>query len=205
VNSTAEHTIYLILNILRNNYLIDKRNFFKKRNVQIREINKKNIGIIGYGRLGRKVDKILKSFGANTFIHDIKNIKNKTKLNTLIKKSDIITLHIPLNEKNINFFDNQKFLKLKNNSILVNTSRGEIVDQKALLKYIKIKKIKYATDVLHSENNIKSNKTNKELLKLMKKTKNVHITPHIGGLSQESIQLTDEFIINKFEKLYKKK
>lgn len=200
VNSTAEHTIYLILYLLRNNYSTDKKYFFNKKNVEITEINDKIIGIIGYGRLGRKVNKILKAFGANTLLYDIKNIKNKTNLNRLIKKSDIITLHIPLNEKNKNFFDNRKLLKLKNNSILINTSRGEIVDQKELLKIIKIKNIKYGTDVLHDENNLKSKKTNIKLLKLMKKTKNVYITPHIGGLSKESIKLTDEFIIKKFMK-----
>jgi len=202
INSTAEQTIYLILCLLRNDYQSDSKNIFEKKNINISEIHKKNIGIIGYGRLGKKVAKILKSFGAKIQFYDISNKKKSCNLFFLLNKSDIISLHIPLNYKNKNFLNGNKLRYLKKNCILINTSRGEIVDQKALIRFIKLKKIKYATDVLCDENDYKSNSTNLKLLQLMKNSKSVYITPHIGGLSKESIEMTDSFIVDKFLKSY---
>jgi len=205
VNSTAEHTIFLILNLLRNNYMVNKKNFFKKKIININELHNKKIGIIGYGRLGVKVDKILKVFGAKTNIYDkYINKKHSISLKKVLQNSDILTIHIPLNHSNKNFLNKQKIELLKDDCIVINTSRGEIVDQKQLIKHIKKRNIKYGSDVLCDENDINSNTSSIELIKLMKKTKSVYITPHIGGLSKESIQLTDKFIINKFKKLYQK-
>ena len=205
INSTAEHTIFLILSLLRNNYLTYKKNFFKKKNININEIYKKKIGIIGYGRLGKKVDTILRAFGATTLVYDkYKSVKRSVSLKEILQNSDILTIHIPLNKKNINFIDKKKIEQLKENCLIINTSRGELINQKELIKHIKKRNIKYGSDVLCNENNINLNYSSVQLIKLMKKTKNVIITPHIGGLSNESIHLTDEFIINKFKKLYYK-
>ena len=205
INSTAEHAIFLILNLLRNNYIINKKNFFKKKIIDVNEIYNKKIGIIGYGRLGVKVDKILKAFGAITNIYDkYINKKHSISLKKVLQNSDILTIHIPLNDNNKNFLNKKKIELLKDNCIVINTSRGEIVDQKQLIKHIKKRNIKYGSDVLCDENDINSNSSSIELLKLMKKTKSVYITPHIGGLSKESIQLTDKFIIDKFKKFYEK-
>ena len=203
INSTAEHTIFLILNILRGNYHTDKRQFFKKKNVDINEICGKIIGIIGYGRLGKKVDNILKAFGAKTLIYDKnKKLKNSVSLKKILQSSDILSIHVPLSPKNINFINKHKIKQLKDNCLIINTSRGELIDQKELIQHIKNRNLKYATDVLCNENNVNLNSSSVQLIKLMKETKNVFITPHLGGLSKESIYLTDKFIINKFKKLY---
>ena len=206
VNSTAEHTIYLLLKIIRDNFKSNKKNFFEKKYINITEINNKKVGIIGYGRLGKKVNKILKSFGAKTYIFDnSKKIKKTITLRKMLKLSDIITIHIPLNNLNKNFIDKKKFELLKNNCIIINTSRGEIIDQKNLIKYLKLKNLKYGTDVLQNENNLKKNNSSRRLIEIMKKNKSVYITPHVGGLSKESVETTDKFILNKFLKSYEKK
>ena len=84
--------------------------------------------------------------------------------------------------------------------MIINTSRGEIIDEFYLIKKLKTKDLSYATDVLSYENN-----NSKSKLKILEsKIDNLLITPHIGGLTNESIKKTDEFIINKFFKNYEK-
>lgn len=197
INASAEFTILLILNILRK-----VKNFKnKKKNIKLgNEINNKKIGIIGLGRIGKKVLKILSSFGAKVYFNDIKNIKNKKTLNFILKNCDIISIHIPLNRNNKNFISKNKISKLKKGSVIVNTSRGEIIDESYLIKKLKSGDLFYATDVISNENGVKKNR----LLKLETKIDNLLITPHIGGLTEESINKTDKFILSKFLNAYEK-
>ena len=197
IHASSELTVLLIL------YFLRKINKIKnhKKIIQIgNEISGKKIGIIGYGRIGRKVSKILSSFGAKIFFHDKKKIKNKKPLNFILKNCDIISIHIPLNTSNEKFLDKQKIDKIKKNSLLVNTSRGEIVDENYLINKLKKNKLSYATDVISKENDSKKNK----LINLELKIDNLVITPHIGGLTEESIKKTDIFILKKFLKYYEK-
>jgi len=193
VNATVEFTIYLILFSLR----FDQLKKLNSKNIKTlgNEINKKKIGIIGNGRIGKKVARILKSFGAKIIVYEIKK-DNKKKLNKLLSVSDLITLHIPL-ENNNNFFDVKKINIIKYGCKIINTSRGEIIDEKALKVAIKKKKISYFTDVLSNESNFSKNP-------LMKLKKNIYYTRHIAGLTKESVELTDKFIFKKFLKLYEK-
>ena len=96
-------------------------------------------------------------------------------------------------------FINQKKLKLmKDNVILVNTSRGEIINEGDLISHIKRKrKFQYIADVISNENKKENNRRN-----LLSLKNNVILTPHIGGLTEESIKITDNFIYKKFLKYY---
>lgn len=110
----------------------------------------------------------------------------------MIINSDVISIHIPLNKKNYYFF-NKKIIKIiKKNAIVINTSRGDVIDEKELLRQIRLKKIRYATDVY-----------GQYLLKNVKKNDKIIYTKHVAGLTEESIELTDTFIMNKFIKLSK--
>lgn len=188
VNATSEFTIYLILKSLRS-FLSKKKGFAS-------ELNGKTVGIIGYGRIGSKVSKILRSFNSKVLAYDTnkKKIPKKiqSSLNNLIINSDVISIHIPLNKKNYYFF-NKKIIKIiKKNAIVINTSRGDVIDEKELLRQIRLKKIRYATDVY-----------GQYLLKNVKKNDKIIYTKHVAGLTEESIELTDTFIMNKFIKLSK--
>jgi D-3-phosphoglycerate dehydrogenase len=149
VNATVEFTIYLILFFLRHKQL----NQIKKKRISLlgNEINNRKIGIIGIGRIGKKIKKILKTFGAKVLTYEIKKDKPNS-LNKLLKESDIISLHIPL-RNNYNFLNQYKLKLLKQNSVIINTSRGEIVDEIHLKKYIRSKNITYFTDVISNEDN----------------------------------------------------
>ena len=188
IHSSSEFTIYMILKLSKINLL--KFNGFSK------EINSKKICIIGYGRNGKKIAKILKSFGAKISFFD-KYLKNKDKLNNLIKNSDIISINIPLNKKTDKFFDHKKIKMMKKNALLINSSRGEIVDEKYIIKNLSSIKIFYASDV-PSSNLILKHKLS------TKNKKRIFFSNHIAGLSEESVKKTDFEIYNDFNKFLKK-
>lgn len=187
IHSSSEFTIYMILKLIKINLL--KFNGFSK------EINSKKICIIGYGRNGKKIAKILKSFGAKISFFD-KYLKNKDNLNNLIKNSDIISINIPLNKKTEKFFDHKKIKMMKKNALLINSSRGEIVDERYIIKNLSSIKIFYASDVPSSNLILKN--------KLSTKNKNrIFFSNHIAGLSEESVKRTDFEIYNDFNKFLK--
>ena len=150
-----------------------------------RLLSSKTVGIIGFGNIGSDLYKLLKPFGCKILVNDI-NKKNKfnslykiknTNIKSLLTNSDIISIHIPLNKHNYFFFSKQQFNLLKKNVTLVNTSRGGIVDEKYLYKFLKLKTESNAFfDVMLNEPI-----TNKKLLNL----KNFYLTPHLAGSTVE--------------------
>ncbi len=145
------------------------------------ELNDKVLGIVGAGRIGSAVAKRAQAFGMkiiynsrtkNLFLE--KELKaKKVTLNNLLKKSDFISLHVPLTDKTFHLINKQNLKLLKKRSVFINTARGEIVDEKELIKLLKRKKIFAAGfDVYENEPKI-----NPELLKL----DNVILLPHLGS------------------------
>ncbi len=213
ITSTSEYTFALILSLIRNipqssKHLIlggkwDRNIFLSKDFSEIK------IGIIGFGRIGQNLFKLLKLMNINVIINDnninkkIKkkyNIENKS-LNYLLKNSDIVTIHINYENKNNNFVNSNFLNKMKKNSILINTSRGEIINELSLLKHLKKNKSFFAAlDVLNNEtnNNINSN----EILKKIKKI-NIILTPHLGGATIKSMNTAEKYVINNLYKALK--
>ena len=200
VNATAEHTIFLILKLLKKSNTTVKFGFKKNyENYIVNELHNKKVGIIGYGRIGKKVAKICLSFGAKVLIHDkSKKIKQNKTLSYVLKNSDILTFHIPYNNNTHNLFNIKKLKLVKNRAIIINTSRGEIFNEKDLLKVTLKKNLRLGLDVISNENsfNVKKNIFFKRILN----NENCIITPHVGGLSKESIELTDNHVISNFLK-----
>ncbi len=165
----------------------------------------KTLGIIGLGRLGKITAKIGNGFGMNVLGYD-KNKKislnnvNNVSLKSLLSKSDIISIHIHLNKENENFIDRKKIIKMKSNVILINTSRGKIINEKDLLHFLKVrKKFKAALDVIDGEWLSKPDLKKHALIKYARKNKNLVIVPHIGGATEESIYGARFFIIQKLK------
>lgn len=180
INATSEYTIFLILKELRKH---------GKKFELNHEINNKSVGIIGNGRIGKKVSRILKSMGAKVSFYDKKF--NSINIKKIFKTCDLISIHIPL-KNNLRFINKSHFQLMKKNSILVNTSRGDIIDEKNLFTFTKKKKIKYVTDVVGKFLEKKLNKN--------KKLNNITYSGHVAGLTQESVEKTDLRVINKFLK-----
>lgn len=159
------------------------------RNIEDRirgnEVIGKKVGIFGYGRIGRNLHKYFSSMNAKVSFFDLKRKHDHTKKKQILNNSDIIVMSISYSKKNYNFVDDNFFSQMKKNSIFVNTSRGEIVDEKSLIKFLKNKKIKYAIlDVVKGEQQLRKKKN--ILIEYSKNNKNLIITPHMAGLTYES-------------------
>ncbi len=151
-----------------------------------KELYGKNIGIIGTGRIGKAVAKRAVGFGMNIFYSNLERnlpleMELKAKylsLGKLLMTCDFISLHVPLTHKTYHLIDKKKFALMKKDAVLINTSRGEVIDEKALIQALKSKKLFSAgLDVYEFEPRI-----TKELLKL----DNVILLPHIGSATKEA-------------------
>ena len=139
--ATAELTViavgFLIRNLYENIKFLKEKKWYK---IKGRNLIGKNVGIIGCGNVGYKVAKIFSILGCNLLINDIyfKNNKfKKTPLSILMRKSDIIVISCSLTPKTKNFINKNNLRFLKKNCILVNTSRGGIINEKDLFFFLK--------------------------------------------------------------------
>lgn len=140
-----------------------------------------SIGIIGYGSIGKKVSEIAKVFGMKIFIYSEHNISRSVDgicftetLNELLCASDIVTLHTSASKEKTNMISDKAFSLMKNNALFVNTSRGSLVDEKALCRALENKEIGGAAlDVFKKEP--------LPLNSCLRKFDNVIMTPHNAG------------------------
>ena len=155
--------------------------------VKGRQLSDCTFGIIGCGHIGKDLIKLLKPFNCKILAHDILNFKefyeeHKVKsvgIEELIKKSDVVTLHLPLDDSTKNFMNEERLQMLKSSAVLINLARGGLIDEAILKKMLLEKRIAgVALDVFEIEPPI-----DKELLTM----DNVLITPHIGGSTEEAI------------------
>jgi glyoxylate reductase len=150
------------------------------------ELKDKIFGILGAGRIGTAVARRAKSFGTNIiYVDSNRNQKleketaaKKVSLNNLLENSDILSVHLPLNSQTHHFLNHERLNQLKRNSILINTTRGEIIDEKALIRILESNRIMaVGLDVFENEPFI-----NRELLNCP----NVLILPHLGSATKEA-------------------
>lgn len=190
--SAAEHTFAMILNIFKKIHISDnlvRNGKFTDLGFERNELSGKKIGIVGLGQVGSRVANFSEAFGMEIFFNDTdKNViksnpqlRHKT-LNWILGNCDIVTVHIPLNNKNRNYFSEEKLSLMRRESIFINTSRGAVADENFLIKLLRSKKIKYAgLDVFLNEPEL-----NKKLFVL----DNVLLTNHIAGKTEESAEKT---------------
>ena len=184
-NSVAEYIIFSILFSFRNN---------------INDLLTKTIGIIGYGNIGSKLayylDKMnIRYIICDPFLEDKFNDINFYSVDFLVENADIITLHIPLTTSGyhptFNLINKKRIKKIKDNSILINTSRGNICDEKELLNHKN--RLEYIIDTWENEPNI----ANKELV-----NNTLISTPHIAGHSYNGKLNATFMICEKLNELY---
>lgn len=209
VYSTAEHTVGLMLALLRFIPAACKDvtgGSWQNEIFRGHELHGKCLGIIGYGRLGKMVAKIALSFGMKVFAYDTDKTVyfpqgvHKVALDSLLAQADIVTIHIPLNKGNENFMNQSKLKKLKEGAYLINTSRGDVLDEKALLTLLKRKHLAgTALDVLKGEEKPGFRLKTNALVQYAQKNNNLIITPHIGGAAIEAVNKTDVFIARKLK------
>jgi len=204
VRATAELTIALTLSLLRRipqasisvlhgNW---KRDMFRGR-----ELFGKTVGIVGMGRLGTLVAKYFKAFGMEVLGYDPRPDFPEeaafriSHLSKLLRKSDIVSLHVPYDHSTRHLIGPPELKLIKTGAILVNTSRGGIIDENALLDSLSNGHLAGAAlDVLDGEPSITQNHP---LISYARKNPNVLILPHIGGNTLESFEKTEIFLAHR--------
>ena len=202
--SVAELAIGLTFSVIRKISLCDrlmKRNIWNKHQMSGFELTNKSIGFFGYGSIAKSIIRLIKPFKNKIYLN-VKNFsqirykKLKMKKINLLKKkedifklSDIIFICVPLNKSTDNLINNKLLIHSKKTLVLINISRGGIVNEKDLYTFLKMKKILgAATDVFKDER--KKNK----LFEL----NNLVSTCHIGGMTDEAQERISRIIINKY-------
>lgn len=170
------------------------------------EIEGKTIGIIGYGNNGSAFGRLWKGWNVKVLVYDkyLSGFGNEfireTDLATLLKKSNIISLHIPLTPETNQMINDAFFSKCKAGFVLINTSRGKIVDLKALLKALKSGHLKGAClDVLPNEPPLQSTEEQQRLFFELANYEQVVLSPHIAGWTVESKQKIAEVLLSKIK------
>ena len=164
-----------------------------------REVRGKKLGIIGYGNIGKQLSVLAEALGMDVFYYDIEdklalgNATKVQKLEDLIAMSDVVTLHVDDNAANKNFFGENEISQMKNGAILINLSRGFVVDLKALVAALKSGKISGAAVDVYPEEPRKNGDFYTEL----KGLPNVILTPHVGGSTEEAQKDIADFVPNK--------
>lgn len=182
-NAVAEHVMAFILSWYKNiNYLdsylkshLDERDL----NYNGAELSEKTIGIIGLGNVGKKVAEYCNAFhmkvlGYNHKPFDIAGVQQKD-LDGLYQESDIVSIHIPLNESTRHMIDSHVFKKMKSDAVLINTSRGAVINQEQLTLALMQGSIGGACLDVYEDEPLDMDNPLRDL-------KNVILTPHTAGL-----------------------
>ena len=191
--TVAELTMYLILVSAKQGLAFDRAvrsgDWVKSREtLNAIELCKKNIFIIGFGRIGKLVAARCKAFEMNVLVYDPyvdqKEIaKEGYKLVRDIKdglsESEVITLHVPLNKETFHLIGEEALMCFKNHALLINTSRGPVINEEALCKVLKSDQniLSVGLDVFENEPLLVSAP--------ISQFDNIALTPHIGGLTKE--------------------
>lgn len=208
--SVAELTIMFMLAVSRKLLSHEEclKNGVWSKNTFLNEsftLNNKKIGIIGAGNIGRRVAKYVQTFGAKTqYFDEYRLSEEKEKeynleykdFDEILKTSDILTLHVPLTEYNRHLIGKHEFDMMKKGSIIINTSRGGLIDDNALLEAVNSGKLLgVGLDVVENEPLDKDN----ELLK----NPNIVVTPHIGGGTADISEVIIPMLVEDLVKFVK--
>lgn len=201
MNAVAELVIGLMLSLARSIHVADaamKNGKWLKKELKGIELKGRYLGIVGVGKIGRRIGRIARGFGMNIIGYDVVPIDQQfarevgliaTDLNTLLSSADFITLHVPLTDETKHLINEQRLGLMKKTAYIINTSRGAVIDEQALYKALKEGKIAGAAlDVFEVEP-----PTNTALIQLP----NVVCTPHIGAQTVEAQGLASNVIAER--------
>lgn len=165
-----------------------------------REVRGKKLGIVGFGNIGSQISTLAEAFGMDVYYYDVVDklrIGNATRVSSLeelLQLADVVTIHVDGNPANKNLIGEKELALMKDGSILLNLSRGYVVDLNALAHHVKSGKIAGAAiDVFPEEP-----KDGREPFKSpLQSLPNVILTPHIGGSTEEAQENIADFVSNK--------
>lgn len=206
--SVAEQAVTLMLGLARNIVPAHRQMMyddFSCEGLVGTTIQNKKVGIIGFGQTGQAVARIMSGFGADVLVHDTQDVNEscarlnarQVELSALLAESDIITLHVPLNDQTHHMINANTISKMKTGVMLINVSAGKVIDSFAVYQAVNSDKIgKLGMDVYEFENDVfyqtHNQPVNDKILKSFIQNSRVLLTPHQAFLTRESIQLIAE-------------
>jgi len=206
-NSVPEHVLMLVLALRRN--LLAYRHDVREGNWQhskqfcllthpLHDINGSAIGIVGYGAIGKSMARLAEAVGMKVLISEHKNARdvraNRTEFAEMLQQSDIVTLHCPLTDDTRDMFGRSEFEMMKRNALLINTARGALLQDDALIDALENGLIAgAAVDCLREE----PPRNGSPLLDL--DLANLIVTPHVAWASDEAVQALADQVIDNVE------
>ena len=207
-DSVAEYVISCSLSLLKKTKLINEKTQsgqWPRTSITTNELRGKILGLIGFGDIAKKVLKLINAFEVTTIAFDPfitsqemeeHNVK-KVTFENILSLADIISIHVPLNNETKYLFDKKIFQKMNNKPIIINSSRGGIINEIDLLEAYKNNYVSgFALDVYEHE------PVNKIFLKNITNDMNCILSPHIAGVTEESNTRVSEFIMNKTNEFF---
>ncbi len=207
-DSVAEYVISSSLSLLKKTKLINEKTQsgqWPRTSITTNELKGKILGLIGFGDIAKKVLKLINAFEVTTIAFDPfitsqemeeHNVK-KVTFENILSLADIITIHVPLSNETKYLFDKKIFQKMNKKPIIINSSRGGIINEIDLLGAYKNNYISgFALDVYEHE------PVNKIFLKNITNDMNCILSPHNAGVTEESNTRVSEFIMNKTNEFF---
>ena len=201
--AVAEHAVALILTLNRKTHKAYNRvreNNFSLEKLEGFNLYKKTVGVIGTGRIGAAFSNIMQGFGCKVIAYDVvesTTLKEKgivyKSFDDLIKEADIISLHCPLNTETKHLFNKNSFAMMKQGAMLINTSRGGLIDTTDVIEVLKNGQLGYlGIDVYEQEadlffKDLSSTIIQDDLIERLMTFPNVLITPHQAFFTKEAL------------------
>lgn len=206
VRATAEHTLGLLLAVIRKTAAASAsvlRGEWNRDLFRGDELYGKTAGVVGYGRLGRIVARYLRAFEMRVLASDPQLNQLEVEagielvaLPQLLRQAEVVTLHVNLCAETRGFFGAAQFNAMKRGAWLVNTSRGELLDEQALLAALSAGQLAGAAlDVLSNES--PGRMEHHPLVRYARQHNNLLLTPHLGGCTSASMEKTELFLADK--------
>ncbi|ALM07339.1 3-phosphoglycerate dehydrogenase [Sediminicola sp. YIK13] len=164
-----------------------------------REVRGKNLGIVGYGNIGKQLSVLAEAIGMRVYYYDVADqlaLGNAIRCNSLedlLNVSDVVTLHIDDNKANNNFIGEREINQMKDGAMLINLARGFVVDIPALVNGLKSGKLGGAAIDVYPE----EPRSNGDFITELQGIPNVILTPHVGGSTEEAQRDIADFVPNK--------
>ncbi len=207
-DSVAEYVVNSSLTLLKKTHIIKEQTLqgkWPRTSIVTKELKGKTLGLIGFGDISKKVLNLVNVFDVSCIAYDpfitlkqmeAENVK-KVSFDEILNLADIISIHVPLNNETKYLFDRQAFIKMKKQPIIINSSRGGVINEKDLIDAYKNKYISgFALDVFENE------PVNEAFYNNITYDMNCILTPHIAGVTAESNVRVSNFIIDKTNKFF---
>lgn len=206
ITATAEHTCALLLALMRRiPEAVEsvRSGQWDRDSLKGRDLADKRLGIVGLGRVGRQVAGYGAAFKMEVAAYDphvtdwLAIVQRKNSLQDLLAESDVLSLHVNLHPGTLNLIGKAELAWLPPGSVLINTSRGEVVDEEALTQALVSGHLQgAAVDVLHHERSNQQRQSS-PLMLYAKDHHNLLMTPHLGGATCEAMKKTEIFMAQK--------